>query len=53
LPDGGHTVTVSAMSAAGELRQAELMFSRRTERRGEVGAAPQDPSLKPPLPGGS
>ncbi len=48
LPDGDHTVTVSAMSAQGDLRQAELRFSRRTEHRGEVGAAPQDPSLKPP-----
>jgi hypothetical protein len=48
LPDGGHTVTVSAMSAAGELRQAELKFSRRTEHRGEVGVAPQDPSLQSP-----
>jgi hypothetical protein len=49
LPEGDHTVTVSAMSAEGELRQAELKFSRRTERRGgEVGLAPQDPSLKPP-----
>ena len=50
LPDGDHTVTVSALSAGGELRQAELKFSRRTEHRGEVAAAPQDPSLKPPLP---
>jgi hypothetical protein len=48
LPDGDHTVTVSAMSAEGELRQAELRFSRRTEHRGEVGAAPQDPFLEPP-----
>jgi hypothetical protein len=48
LPDGDHTVTVSAMSAEGELRQAELRFSRRTEHRGEVGPAPQDPSLNPP-----
>jgi uncharacterized protein len=48
LPDGDHTVTVSAMSAQGELRQAELKFSRRTDCRGEVGAAPEDPSLQPP-----
>ena len=48
LPDGDHAVTVSAMSAEGELRQAELKFSRRTEPRGEVGAAPQDPFLKLP-----
>ena len=48
LPDGGHAVTVSAMSVQGELRQAELKFSRRTDYRGEVGAAPEDPSLQPP-----
>jgi hypothetical protein len=47
LPDGEHGVTVSAISAQGDLRQAELKFSRRTEYRGEVGTAPQDPSLKP------
>ena len=48
LPDGDHTVTVSAVSAQGELRQAELRFSRRTEHHAEVSAAPQDPSLAPP-----
>jgi uncharacterized protein len=48
LPDGDHTVTVSAMSTEGEMRQAELKFSRRTEHRAEVAAAPQDPSLEPP-----
>jgi hypothetical protein len=32
----------------GDLRQAELRFSRRTEHRSEVGVAPQDPSLNPP-----
>jgi hypothetical protein len=48
LPDGAHTVTVSALSVEGDLRQAELRFSRRTEHRSEVGAAPQDPSLQPP-----
>jgi uncharacterized protein len=48
LPDGAHTVTVSALSVEGDLRQAELRFSRRTEHRSEVGAAPQDPSLNPP-----
>jgi len=48
LPDGAHAVIVSAMSAAGELRQAKLHFSRHTEHHGEVAAAPQDPSLKPP-----
>ena len=48
LPDGEHAVTVSAMSAQGDLRQAELHFSRRTDYRGEAGAAPPDPSLQPP-----
>jgi uncharacterized protein len=48
LPDGEHSVTVSALSAQGDLRQAELKFSRRTDYRGEVGAAPPDPSLQPP-----
>ncbi len=48
LPDGDHTVTVSALSAQGDLRQAELKFSRRTEYQGDVGTAPQDPSLQPP-----
>jgi len=48
LPDGDHAVTVSAMSAEGELRQATLKLSRSTDYRGEVGAAPQDASLQPP-----
>ena len=48
IPDGEHTVTVSALSAEGELRQAELQFRRRTTYRGEVASAPQDPSLQPP-----
>ena len=48
LPDGAHTVTVSALSVEGDLRQAELRFSRRTEHRSEVGAVPQDPCLEPP-----
>jgi hypothetical protein len=48
LPDGEHTVIASAVSAQGDLRQAELRFSRRTDYRGETGAAPTDPALKPP-----
>ena len=48
LPDGEHSVTVSALSAQGDLRQAELKFSRRTDYRGEVGTASPDPSLQPP-----
>ena len=50
LPDGEHGVTVSAMSVEGELRQAALKFTRRTDYQGEVGAAPQDPSLNSPAP---
>jgi hypothetical protein len=48
LPDGQHAVTLSAMSAEGELRQATLTFSRATDYQGEVGPAAQDPLLKPP-----
>ena len=48
LPDGEHSVTVSALSAQGELCQAELKFSRHTDYRGEATPALQDPSL--PLP---
>jgi len=48
LPDGEHAVIASAVSAQGELRQAELRFSRRTDYRGETGVSPADPSLKPP-----
>jgi hypothetical protein len=48
LPDGQHSITASAMSAQGDLRQAELQFSRRTDYRGETSPAPTDPSLKPP-----
>ena len=48
LPDGDHTVTVSAMSAEGELRQAKLAFTRRTDYRGAAAAAPRDLSLQPP-----
>jgi uncharacterized protein len=48
LPDGEHSVTVSALSAQGELRQAELKFSRHTNYRGEAAPAPQDPSLQAP-----
>ena len=51
LPDGDHAVTVSAISAQGDLRQAELKFTRHTAYQGEVGSAAQDPALEPPLPG--
>ena len=48
LPDGEHVVTLSALSAQGDLRQAELKLIRHTDYRGEVGAAAQAESLKPP-----
>ena len=48
LPEGEHAVTLSALSAQGDLRQAELKVSRQTDYQGEVAAAPQDQSLEPP-----
>jgi hypothetical protein len=48
LPEGEHAVTLSALSAQGDLRQAELRLSRHTDYQGEVAAAPQDQSLEPP-----
>jgi uncharacterized protein len=48
LPDGEHSVTLSAMSAEGEMRQATLMVGRRTDYQGDVGATPPDPTLEPP-----
>ena len=50
LPDGQYELPAVAVSADGtDGRAAELKFSRDTEYRGEVGAHPQDPQLKPPL----
>jgi len=49
LPDGHYELPAVAVSADGtEARAADLKFSRTTEYRGEVGAHPQDPALKPP-----
>jgi hypothetical protein len=48
LPEGEHVVTLSAVSAQGDLRQAELRFSRETDYQGEVGVASQDQPLEPP-----
>jgi uncharacterized protein len=48
LPDGEHSVTLSAMSLAGELRQATLVVNRGTEYEGDVAATPPDASLQPP-----
>jgi hypothetical protein len=49
LPDGFYQLAVEATSARGEMRQAELDFSRNTRCSGSVGSQPQDPALKPPL----
>jgi len=51
LPEGHYALPLVAVSAdRTDGRAAELKFSRQTEYRGEVGAHPQDPSLKPPTP---
>ncbi|HTV75367.1 MAG TPA: DUF4912 domain-containing protein [Candidatus Baltobacteraceae bacterium] len=51
LPDGIYDLPAVAVSADGtDARAAELKFSRETQYLGDVGAHPQDPSLKAPLP---
>jgi hypothetical protein len=51
LPDGNYDLPAVAVSADGDdARAANLKFSRTTEYLGDVGAHPQDPALKPPLP---
>jgi hypothetical protein len=51
LPDGNYDLPAVAVSADGtDGRAAELKFSRSTEYLGDVGATPQDPALRPPLP---
>jgi hypothetical protein len=51
LPDGKYDLPAVAVSAGGDdARAADLKFVRETQYLGEVGAHPQDPSLKPPLP---
>jgi len=50
LPDGTYDLPAVAASADGtDWRSADLKFSRETRYLGEVGAHPQDPSLKAPL----
>ncbi len=50
LPDGEYELPAVAISYdKTDGRAAELKFSRDTEYRGEVGAHPQDPTLKAPL----
>jgi hypothetical protein len=48
LPDGEYQLPIAAAAAHGDVRRAELDFSRRTRYSGEVGAHPQDQALKPP-----
>jgi hypothetical protein len=51
LPDGDYELPAIAVSAdKTDGRAAELKFARGTRYRGEVGAHPQDPRLKPPVP---
>ncbi|HTX20745.1 MAG TPA: DUF4912 domain-containing protein [Candidatus Aquilonibacter sp.] len=51
LPDGKYDLPAVAVSADGaDARAADLKFSRETEYLGDVGAHPQDPLLKTPLP---
>jgi hypothetical protein len=51
LPDGKYDLPAVAVSAdRTDGRAAELKFSRETQYLGDVGATPQDPALKPPLP---
>jgi hypothetical protein len=51
LPDGRYELPVTAVSADGtDGRAAELTFTRTTDRRGSVAAAPADPVLRPPPP---
>jgi hypothetical protein len=46
LPDGQYVLAAAAVSPEGELRQAEMNFSRHTNYSGEVGAHPQNPALE-------
>jgi hypothetical protein len=51
LPDGKYDLPAVAVSADGtDARAADLKFSRETQYLGDVGAHPQDPTLKTPLP---
>jgi hypothetical protein len=50
LPDGQFELPAVAISNdRTDGRAAELKFGRSTQYRGDVGAHPQDPRLKPPL----
>jgi uncharacterized protein len=51
LPDGKYDLPAVAVSIDGtDARAADLKFSRKTDYLGDVGAHPQDPALKAPLP---
>ena len=51
LPDGDYDLPAQATSADGtDVRRAELHFSRDTNYSGDVGAHPQDDSLRIPSP---
>jgi hypothetical protein len=51
LPDGWYGLPISATAPDGkETRIALLRFMRETDYEGDVGAHPQDPSLKSPGP---
>ena len=51
LPDGKYDLPAVAVSAdTTDGRAANLRFCRETEYLGDVGAHPQDPALRPPLP---
>ena len=50
LPDGRYFLPVSAVSAHGDTRRAELSFERGTFYSGGVGVHPHDPALKLPQP---
>jgi hypothetical protein len=48
LPDGTYALPLTAHSAQGEMRAAELEFFRGTKYSGEVGQHPPDPTVEPP-----
>ena len=51
LPDGEYDLPVVAVSGNdSDGRAADLKFKRTTDNYGDVGAHPQDATLKPPLP---
>jgi hypothetical protein len=48
FPDGRHTLPVTAVSARGDVRQAEFTFVRDTTFGGDVGAHPLPETLPAP-----